>query len=97
MHYADVVVQSSKYEGKSIVLDEAKLLGKPIVATNYSTVTDAIKDKATGIITEMTPDSLANGISEMLKNDHMRKSIIKNITISAKDNTDEIKKYLEIF
>ncbi len=97
MHYADVIVQSSKYEGKSIVLDEAKLLSKPIVATNYSTVTDAIKDKETGIITEMTPESLANGISEMLKNDHLRKSIIRNIAADAKDNTDEIKKYLEIF
>ncbi|MBR3612342.1 MAG: glycosyltransferase [Bacteroidaceae bacterium] len=97
MRYADIVVQSSKYEGKSIVLDEAKLLGKPIVATNYSTVTDAITHLETGIITEMFPESLANGICELLKNKELRNRIIKNISLNTKDNTCEIDKYIELF
>lgn len=44
IRYADVFVQPSRYEGKSIVLDEAKILCKPIVVTNYTTVVDSITD-----------------------------------------------------
>ena len=42
MKNADVVVQTSRFEGKSVVLDEAKILGCPIVVTNYTTVHDQI-------------------------------------------------------
>lgn len=96
MRYADIVVQSSKFEGKSIVLDEAKLLNKPIVATNYSTVTDAITDRETGLITEMTPTSLADGICEMLNNDVLRNKITENIKNLTKDNTYQLNEYINI-
>ena len=39
---ADIYVQPSRFEGKSIALDEAKILNKPIVVTNYSTAKDQI-------------------------------------------------------
>ena len=96
MKYADVIVQSSKFEGKSIVLDEAKLLDKPIVATNYSTVTDAITDRETGLITEMTPTGLADGICEMLNNDVLRNKITENIKNLTKDNTYQLNEYINI-
>lgn len=35
---ADIFVMTSRYEGKSIALDEAKILCKPIVVTKYPTV-----------------------------------------------------------
>ena len=41
----DLLVQPSRWEGKSVVLDEAKILAKPILATNYSTIKDQLKDK----------------------------------------------------
>ena len=65
MKKADIVVQSSRFEGKSVVLDEAKILGCPIVVTNYPTVHDQIT-KDEGIIVELTPEGIANGIQEML-------------------------------
>lgn len=65
MKNADMVVQSSRYEGKSVVLDEAKILKCPIVVTNYSTVYDQIDNKE-GIIVSMDGKSIANGIEKML-------------------------------
>ena len=59
---ADLYVMPSRYEGKSIALDEAKILCKPIVVTNYPTVNDAIEDGHNGCITEISADSIANGI-----------------------------------
>ena len=63
---SDVIIQSSRFEGKSIVLDEAKILSKPIVATNYTTVRDQLKNEE-GVICEMTPLDLAEKIMFMLK------------------------------
>ena len=65
MKNADVVVQTSRFEGKSVVLDEAKILGCPIVVTNYPTVYDQISSDE-GIITELTPEGIASGVEEML-------------------------------
>lgn len=66
MHHADVVVQSSKYEGKSVVLDEAKILYRTIVSTNYPSVYDQLNENE-GIIVEMNKESLADGIEKAIQ------------------------------
>ena len=38
----DIFAQTSRFEGKSISLDEAKILAKPILVTNYPTAKDQI-------------------------------------------------------
>ena len=45
---ADIYVQPSRFEGKSIAIDEAKILQKPIVVTNFSTAKDQIKNQENG-------------------------------------------------
>lgn len=66
MSAADVLVQSSRYEGKSIVLDETKILGKPIVVTNYLSVADQITDGVTGIVVAMDAKSIADGVERII-------------------------------
>ena len=73
IRYADVFVQPSRYEGKSIVLDEAKILCKPIVVTNYTTVVDSITDGVNGRIVQFDPNAIANGILELLNSDAQTK------------------------
>lgn len=60
---ADVLLQTSRFEGKSVVLDEAKILKTPIIATNYNSVNDQIKNNYDGLITNMTPEAIAEGIT----------------------------------
>jgi glycosyltransferase involved in cell wall biosynthesis len=67
LNAADVFVQPSRQEGKSIALDEAKILGKPIVVTNYSSVEDQIRNQITGMIVEMQPASIAEGLSALIR------------------------------
>lgn len=73
----DLFVHTSLFEGKSIALDEAKLLCKPIVVTNFSTVHDQFEDHVNATIVEMTPESIANGIEELLMNQDLQKDIYK--------------------
>ena len=92
-----VFVQPSRWEGKSVVLDEAKILAAPIVATAYPTVVDQIINDVEGKIVEMSGKALAQGIMELLKSEHDRNSI-KNWLLSHEyGNQNEVEKYENIF
>lgn len=67
MKHCAVLVQTSRYEGKSMVLDEAKILGTPIVSTCYPTVADQLLDGQEGIIVGMEPEAIADGIRRLLE------------------------------
>ena len=74
----DIYVQTSRYEGKSVAIDEAKILCKPIVVTNFSTVYDQIENNKTGIITEMNSLAVSKGIQSIINNPKIQeKEVIK--------------------
>lgn len=85
MKFADILVQSSRYEGKSVVLDEAKFLEKNIVVTNYNSAKDQITDGENGLIAEMTAEGIAEQIAKYLMNPDMLKKtdISEDIDIEA--------------
>lgn len=93
---ADLYVQPSRFEGKSIAMDEAKILNKPIVATNFSTVKDQISDKFDGIITEMNERSLAKGIEELISNNKLYSSIVNNLNKMSLGTESEVNKLYEL-
>lgn len=86
MRKADVIVQPSRNEGKSIVLDEAKILGKAIVVTDYSSVRDQITDHKTGIIVDKSPDSIADGIVMIRDNRDLKTELENNSRIERMNN-----------
>jgi glycosyltransferase involved in cell wall biosynthesis len=83
---ADIVLQTSRYEGKSLVLDEAQLLYKPIIATNFSTVLDQIEPNKTGVVVEMNPESIAAGIQNLIQNQELRQSLSDNSSNKKSDS-----------
>lgn len=97
MRVADVIVHPSKFEGRSIALDEAKLLCKPVVVTNFSTVGDQFKNGHNATICEMNPESIADAIEELLKNKDLRNRYINNLLAERHDNSSEIEKLYKIF
>jgi glycosyltransferase involved in cell wall biosynthesis len=93
---ADIIVQTSRFEGKSLVLDEAKILGKPIVSTNYPTVFDQIRDKVTGVIVDMTAESIAAGIEQILSNNELKETLIANCLAEGNESEQEMEKVYRI-
>ena len=93
---ADVLVQSSRYEGKSVVLDEAKILGVPIIVTDYPTVRDQIIDGSEGIIVPMTPEGIAEGIQSIITSNEKMQSLKSYLTSHEYGNQDEIQKYYNV-
>ena len=85
-------MQSSRFEGKWIAIDEAKILNKPILVTNFSTVRDQIANNKTGHIVEMSPEAIANGIVELMTNKQLAKSLSENLANETLGTESEIEK-----
>ena len=92
----DVFVQPSRWEGKSVVIDEAKILCKPIVVTNYSTVHDQIQEGEEGLIVPMNADGIADGIQKLLEKEELRNGLIKYLEVHEYGNQQEIQKYVNL-
>lgn len=89
---ADIYVHPSRFEGKSIALDEAKILCKPIVVTNFSTVNDQFEDRVNASICEMNGGALADAIIELATHKELRQSYVTYLNANIVDNSSEVEK-----
>ncbi|WP_395064843.1 glycosyltransferase [Flavobacterium sp.] len=89
---ATIYVQPSRYEGKSIAIDEAKILNKPILVTNFSTAKDQISDTLNGLIVAIDAVSIANGIQHLLENETLRHTLSSNLKKEELGTESEIDK-----
>ncbi len=94
--HCTVFAQTSRYEGKSVVLDEAKIIGAPIIVTNYPTVKDQIEDGKEGIIVPMNPEGIAAGIERMLMDTSLRQNIHTYLSEHEYGNQKEVQKYIDL-
>lgn len=93
---AEIVVHPSRFEGKSIALDEAKILCKPIVVTNFSTVYDQFENHVNASICEMNALDLANTVEELLTSENLKSFYIKNLQTHTTSNESEINKIYQL-
>lgn len=89
----DIYVQPSRYEGKSIAIDEAKCLHKPIVTTNFTTVADQIADGVNGMICQMDENDIANKIELLIIDTELRKKLTDNLLREKTGNEEELEKF----
>lgn len=88
----DIYAQSSRYEGKSVAIEEAKCLGMPIVTTAFTTVADQIEDGVTGSVAEINADSIAEKLYAVLSDAVLRETYRKNLS-GYNGNVSEIEKF----
>ncbi|KQX51970.1 glycosyltransferase [Paenibacillus sp. Root444D2] len=84
----DLYVQPSRYEGKAVTVTEAKILGKPILITNYPTASSQIEDGIEGLICGLSVEGIADGIERFYKNSELREELAVTC-----DNTDYSNSY----
>lgn len=87
----DVYVQPSIYEGKSITVKEAQLLGKPVAITNYPTASSQISHGVDGVILPLeNPKETAEALHHFLEN----QNLINNLSHLEYHNDVELNKLL---
>ncbi|EEM14423.1 MULTISPECIES: glycosyltransferase [Bacillus] len=87
---ADIYIQTSRYEGKSISIDEAKILAKPILITNFETANNHIRNNINGVIAEMNPMSVAKHLELLIKEEKLRIKFIDNLKKEELGTEDEV-------
>ncbi|MFC0216460.1 glycosyltransferase [Paenibacillus chartarius] len=93
---ADIYVQPSRYEGKSIALDEAKILLKPIVVTSFETAKDQIQDGVDGMIVAMNEEGLCEGLEALIRDRRIQEQLTLNLSKQQLGTEEEIRKLYEI-
>lgn len=96
MKHCTVLAQTSRYEGKSVVLDEAKILGTPIAATCYPTVADQVAAGKEGILMEMSPEGIAAGLESILKDSGKREEIRQYLLAREYGNQEAAAQYRKL-
>ena len=93
---SDIYIQTSRYEGKSISIDEAKILAKPIVITNFETADNHIKNHTDGLIAEMDSISVADNLEKLINDEMLRRKFINSLTEEELGTEDEIDKLYKL-
>lgn len=96
MQQADIVVQTSLFEGKSIAVDEAKILAKPIILTNFTTAKDQIENGVNGLICEMNPEALVASVESLLKDENLKVKLSRNLAKEDFSTENEIEKLIDL-
>ena len=71
---ADIYCQCSEYEGRSIAISEAQLMGCPVIASNHSSAGQVI-DGVDGLAIDPTPETIAGAIRKLLDDPELRKRL----------------------
>ena len=88
----DIYVQPSRYEGKSVTVREAQMLGKPVIITNYKTSSSQLEDGVDGIIVSMDNDRCAEEVAKVIRNQNIQEKIVKNVGKKDYSNSNEVYK-----
>lgn len=93
----DLVIQPSRYEGKSIVLDEARALRRPVVVTNYATAHDSVIDGETGVVCDLSGEGVAEKIVEVWQDPTFLAHIIEHLSNGGDVIGSPLRDYLEVY
>ena len=96
MKAADVYVQTSRFEGYCLTLTEARILNRPCVATRFDVVYDQMVDGENGLVVDMTPEAVAEGVLRMMTDTELRERCVANLAREKIGNTEEIEKLYSI-
>lgn len=91
MRRADIIVHPSRFEGKSIALDEAKIMNKPVVVTDFSTVYDQFEDRKNASICRMNGVDLADAIFNLIENPALMRKYSDSLKSNQTSFSEELK------
>ena len=96
MKQADIYVHSSRFEGKSIAIQEAQILGKPILVSDCSGNREQVIQDVDGLLCEFCAEGICEGILQLLDDADRRERLGRAAAEKNKAENTEIVKLLSL-
>ncbi len=93
---ADIYVHATRYEGKSIAIEEAQILGKAIVASNCTGNKEQIEHGYDGMLLALEADNLADGLKTVIDDPELRKRYEKHVLEKKLDFPEDLEELLSM-
>lgn len=93
---ADLYIHATRFEGKSIAIQEAQTLGCPVIASDCNGNREQIVDGQDGILCELTPEAIAASVVRLLNNEEERKRLGRTAAEKSTVQDQELKMLLEL-
>lgn len=68
----DIYVHASRFEGKSIAIQEAQILGCSIIVSDCSGNREQVEDGKDGLMCRLTPEDICDKIIRMMEDEELR-------------------------
>ena len=92
----DFYIQPSRYEGNAVTVNEALILQKPVVITEYSTARSQINHGVDGVIVPLENKSCAKGIAAFIRDAELQQKIKTNIADTDFSNAEYIEELYKL-
>lgn len=73
----DLYVHATRFEGKSIAIEEAQILGCPIIASDCTGNREQIIHEQDGILCELSPEAVCDAVLKLLRDESLRERLGK--------------------
>lgn len=94
---ADIYVHTARFEGRSIAVQEARILGCAIVATDCSGNREEITDKKDGILCGISARAVADGVAALIDDGDMRARLGREAAAKGLPAGKKTKELTDIF
>lgn len=92
----DIYVQATRFEGKSIAVEEAQILGKPILASDCTGNSEQIISGVDGVLFPLSSDKLAEMIKWMIQNPELCQQLSIEVKKKNLDFPEDICQLVEL-
>lgn len=96
MAQADIYVHATRFEGKSIAIQEAQTLGCAIIVSDCSGNREQVIDNEDGLLCDFTPEKIAEAIKSLLYDEKKREFLGMAAARKKISDTNEVRKLLDL-
>ncbi|MDF2868973.1 MAG: hypothetical protein K0R05_548 [Anaerocolumna sp.] len=96
MKQADLYVHATRFEGKSIAIEEAQILGKTIVASDCTGNREQIESGYDGILVDLSAENLVRELKRILNEPELQKEYAEHVLEKQLDYPEDLEFMLAI-